>query len=40
MKENVCTPNPCENNGTCVQSGSLNAICSCTPNWTGPECEL
>ena len=29
---NPCSPNPCENGGTCAASGN-SAVCTCTGNW-------
>jgi hypothetical protein len=37
---NVCIPNPCRNNGICIQSGSTTAYCICDNNWSGYECEM
>ncbi len=35
----ACTPNPCQNAGTCQASGS-GYTCTCAPGWTGTNCEL
>lgn len=32
--ENLCNVNPCLNNGTCIQNGTL-AQCVCTPGYEG-----
>lgn len=32
-------PNPCLNNGTCVQKTEFTAVCECPPNYTGYICE-
>ena len=32
--QNICTPNPCQNGGTCN-----NGVCTCTPGCTGETCE-
>ncbi len=36
----ICSPNPCENNGKCLpgQDGKL-FICQCKPGFTGSRCE-
>lgn len=34
-----CTPNPCENGGTCTGAGSTNA-CDCAKGFTGEHCEF
>ena len=36
---NVCNPNPCLNQGVCVQSGSSIASCNCSANYFGFLCE-
>ncbi|MFY9820783.1 MAG: calcium-binding EGF-like domain-containing protein [Thermoanaerobaculia bacterium] len=35
----ACTPNPCQNSGTCQASGG-SYTCTCAPSWTGTNCEL
>ena len=34
---NNCSPNPCQNNGTCVDDG-VNFSCNCAPGFTGEKC--
>jgi EGF-like domain len=34
-----CSPNPCENGGTCAASGS-SFTCTCTGGFTGTNCEI
>ena len=34
-----CEPNPCQNNGTCIDSGSLY-ICHCELGFSGDHCEV
>lgn len=34
----ACTPNPCQNGGTCFPSGPADFFCACVPDWTGPTC--
>lgn len=37
---NACpSPNPCQHDGTCQASGS-GYTCTCTPGWTGTNCEI
>ncbi len=36
---NPCSPNPCENGGTCSVDGE-NFVCTCPPEWTGERCEI
>src|SRR5690606_1392004 len=33
-----CTPNPCQNGGTCID-GVDDFSCECTPEWGGELCE-
>ena len=35
---NECEPNPCGNNGTCID-GIRSFKCNCTSGWTGLTCE-
>jgi len=35
----VCNPNPCKNNGACVQVGKSSAKCNCTSQFVGYQCE-
>lgn len=35
--KDVCHPNPCQNGGQCVQSGSYYN-CICPPTYTGTQC--
>ena len=35
----ICTPNPCKNNGECKSEGNDTFICNgCDPGWTGQNC--
>lgn len=34
---NPCTPNPCQNGGSCIDAGS-SYLCSCSPPWRGQNC--
>ncbi len=34
-----CSPNPCQNNGICMASGS-SFVCSCLTGFTGQCCEI
>ena len=34
-----CNPNPCQNQGQCV-NGDNDYICACQAGWTGFNCEL
>jgi len=34
-----CDPNPCENNGTCID-GINSFICDCVDGFTGDTCEI
>ena len=35
----ICTPNPCKNNGKCKNEGNDTFICNgCDPGWTGQNC--
>lgn len=34
-----CSPNPCENNGTCFQGASNLVYCNCTSEFEGERCE-
>jgi len=34
-----CNPNPCQNGGTCTDTGSI-AECVCIDGYTGPTCEV
>lgn len=36
---NPCNPNPCLNNGECVQTSKSTASCKCRPRYTGYLCE-
>ena len=35
----TCTPNPCQNGGTCEDFNNSNITCICAPNYTGLQCE-
>ncbi|KAI8504761.1 hypothetical protein Bbelb_178790 [Branchiostoma belcheri] len=35
-----CSPNPCINNGTCVETVPSGFLCRCGQNYTGTYCEL
>ncbi|CAF1144311.1 unnamed protein product [Didymodactylos carnosus] len=35
----LCTPNPCQNNGTCYATSATTATCDCTSTgYTNPNC--
>ena len=34
-----CESNPCQNGGTCIESGDNEYDCECSDWWTGPTCE-
>ena len=35
-----CSPNPCENSGTCQQIGiNGDYRCTCSPGYTGVDCQ-
>lgn len=36
---NECSPNPCENGGTCSEGDPGEFVCNCLDTWTGPTCE-
>ncbi|XP_062575528.1 uncharacterized protein LOC134237456 [Saccostrea cucullata] len=36
---NPCSPNPCQNSGTCSVSGS-SYTCTCSSGWSGTNCEI
>lgn len=36
---NPCWPNPCQNNGICMPSGST-FVCSCLTGYSGQRCEI
>lgn len=38
-KDLVCNPNPCFNQGTCIQTGSTTAYCNCMTGYTGTLCQ-
>jgi len=40
ISTSVCSPNPCQNNGTCIPSGTTGYVCVCPSNFTGPQCNL
>lgn len=35
---NLCSPNPCQNNGNCIMSAPNQITCSCQTPWTGVYC--
>ncbi len=37
---NPCSPNPCQNNGFCTQTGTSNYICSCLSGFQGSNCQV
>ena len=34
-----CKPNPCKNNGSCVEKLGMNYVCKCLKNYYGGGCE-
>ena len=36
----VCSPNPCENGGTCTPTGGANYTCACIERFSGDNCEV
>ena len=36
---NECYPNPCKNNGTCID-GVNNYTCTCVPEFEGKNCAI
>ena len=38
VEATLCTPNPCENNGTCMLE-QPSFKCNCTPEYEGKRCE-
>ena len=36
----VCSPNPCQNGGTCSPQGSSDFTCMCPRGWTGTTCTM
>jgi len=39
LKENDCSPNPCQNDGTCIDETD-GYTCICTAGWEGKNCEM
>ncbi len=37
---NPCSPNPCQNNGFCTQTGTSNYFCSCLAGFQGSNCQI
>ncbi|KAK3091097.1 hypothetical protein FSP39_017083 [Pinctada imbricata] len=37
--EDLCSPDPCKNDGTCVPFGSVRYQCMCKPGYTGETCQ-
>lgn len=37
---NPCNSFPCQNGGTCTSTGPTTYVCSCTPSFYGPCCEI
>lgn len=35
----TCNPNPCNNNGTCIQHWQNDFFCKCSDKFTGKLCE-
>ena len=35
---NKCTPNPCQNSGTCIPIGTVDFACKCPPQFIGKLC--
>jgi len=35
-----CTPNPCQNNGFCEVDSFGRAVCNCSVNWIGQDCNI
>src|SRR5262245_32999946 len=34
-----CSPNPCQNGGTCKATGSTRYSCTCASGYSGTDCE-
>lgn len=39
LDKNECEPNPCRNNGTCID-GDADFSCECRGGWKGKTCSL
>ena len=33
-----CTPSSCLNGGTCIEGYGMETLCTCTKDFTGPDC--
>merc|ERR1711899_690009 len=38
-KEDLCFPNPCLNDGLCVQLNETETQCECSPHYEGDKCQ-
>ncbi|KAJ8309936.1 hypothetical protein KUTeg_011801 [Tegillarca granosa] len=39
-KLDLCSPNPCENNGKCQSFGEIRRVCECLPGYSGENCSI
>ena len=40
LEKDACVPNPCANNGKCMQSPDGGYRCTCENGYTGVNCDL